>query len=160
MERIVNFYPAWDKRNLDSQKDYGIHCVEIYFVLKGIEGAVSFTILSGWFLSNTTDKLLRSTEHKSESHFGVGDFFMCHFQGRGVDVSYHSLRPLKEWHKSEEPSTKKCEWLEGKPCWCDGSSLNAKRIFNILVERGSNAVWQELENYYNETFKAKGELKC
>jgi len=38
-------------------------------------------------------------------------------------------------------------------CQYDGSSLNAERIYNVLLEEGDLGVWRELETYYNRLFK-------
>lgn len=49
-----------------------------------------------------------------------------------------------------------CEYLNGKPCYYDGSSLNAEKYMDILISQGDEALWEALEKYYCETF---GELK-
>jgi hypothetical protein len=46
-----------------------------------------------------------------------------------------------------------CEYLDDAPCFYDGSGLNAERIYKVLLEKGSDGVWQELEEYYEHTFK-------
>ena len=67
-----------------------------------------------------------------------------------ADLGYHSYEPRYEW---QDPITDSCEYLNGKPCYYDGSGLNAERIYEVLLERGSDGVWQELESFYNEVFK-------
>ena len=37
-------------------------------------------------------------------------------------------------------------------CYYDGSGLNADKLRDIMLEKGSDAVWKELEDYYHETF--------
>ena len=44
----------------------------------------------------------------------------------------------------------------GGICYYDGSGLAAEGVFNKLVAKGSEAVWQEMESCYKERF---GELK-
>ena len=47
-EKIVHAEPAFDKRNGDPKKNYGIHGVNLRFVLKSKLGAVQFLfILAG-----------------------------------------------------------------------------------------------------------------
>ena len=46
-----------------------------------------------------------------------------------------------------------CDYLDGAPCYYDGSGLNADRIYKILLTEGSDGVWRELEEYYEEIFK-------
>ena len=67
-----------------------------------------------------------------------------------ADLGYHSLKPTYE---EQSICTESCEYLDGKPCYYDGSGLNAKRIYNILVNEGDSGVWKELENFYNEIFE-------
>lgn len=45
-----------------------------------------------------------------------------------------------------------CEYLDGEPCYYDGSSLNAVDVMKILIEQGSEAVWKYLEECYHEQF--------
>ena len=43
MERIIKFHQAYDKRHPNPSKNYGIHGVDLVFVLKGELGAVVST---------------------------------------------------------------------------------------------------------------------
>lgn len=52
MEKIIKFAPAYDKRHSDPKKNYGVHGVELKFILKGEEGAVQFVIFTNWMLPN------------------------------------------------------------------------------------------------------------
>jgi hypothetical protein len=70
-----------------------------------------------------------------------------------ADVGYHSPVPMYE---DQEPITKECEYLDGKPCYYDGSGLRADEVFDILATEGSDGVWRELEAFYLSTF---GELE-
>ncbi len=131
MKRIIKFYPAFDKRNTDSSKNYGIHCMDIFFVLIGELGAVSFTIFSGWFLPHIDSKTPK---------------------GSGACISYHTLNPV---YDGQNVSKDECEWLEGKACYCDSTYIQAEELFNILVAEGDEAMWCELENKYDEVIKNK-----
>lgn len=126
LERIVKFYPAFDKRDSDPKKDYGIHCVDLLMLVKGEKGAVQFRLFTGWYLSHL--------DQKSEP--------------APADLGYHSLKPIYE---DQTPISENCEWLNA-PCYYDGSGLNAQRVFDVLLKEGSDGVWRELEEYYNEVF--------
>lgn len=140
MERVVEFTPAYDKRHPDPKKNYGIHGVNIKFLLKGAEGAVQFLLFTNWFLPEVQAEL-------DEKHI---DHLPCHPQP--ADLGYHSLKPMYEGHKS---ITKRCPDIGGKPCYYDGSGLAAEHIFEVLVRHGEDAVWKELEEYYAEIFKVE-----
>jgi hypothetical protein len=144
LARIVLFRPAYDKRDNDPQKNYGIHGVELVFVLKGPAGAIQFVVLTDWQLPHVTKEL----------------------EARGyvstpmpADVGYHSPIPRYKGQSLIEDS---CEWLDGKPCYYVGSGLQAYEVFEILRREGSDGVWRELERRYRELFsggKGAGKLK-
>lgn len=64
-------------------------------------------------------------------------------------LGYHSPKPMYE---GQSAITHECEFLEGKPCYYDGSALNAGPVYERLVSEGSEGVWKALEAYYEETF--------
>ena len=97
-------------------------------VLKGSKGAVQFVLLLGWNIKG------REVDHL---------FPMP------ADLGYHSPVPMYDGH---DPIQEECQYLDGKPCYYDGSGLNAERIFEVLKQKGSEAVWKELEEYYKSIF--------
>ncbi len=139
MEKITNFAPAFDKRDPNPSQNYGIHGVELRMVLKGELGAVQFVLYTNWQLPNVQEEM-RIKMHPDK-------YFL--FEPMPADLGYHSHTAMYE---GQEPMTKECEYLNGKPCFYDGSGLNAQRIYDALVSKGSDAVWSELEEYYKSTF--------
>jgi hypothetical protein len=142
LERIVKFYPAFDKRSNDPKKDFGIHGVELLMLLKGPAGAIQFKVFTNWMLpsvqAETDDRMLARCEKI---------YLRCLYHPMAVDIGYHSYIPR---HEGQTIITDKCEWLEGKPCYYDGSSLNAEPVLALLIAEGSDAVWKELESWYKE----------
>lgn len=128
-ERIIRFYPAYDRRHEDPDKSYGVHGVDIKFVLKGEEGAIQFVLFTGWQLPHVARE-----QGKPLDCFPLPS-----------DLGYHSPIPRYEGHK---PVTEPCEWLQGGPCYYDGSSLAAEAVFEILLREGDEGVWAELEKTY------------
>lgn len=141
-ERIVKLRPAYDKRNPEPKKDYGIHGVDLLFVLKGKKGAVQFLVFTGWHLPKVQKEL-------DEKPFNPKFPYLFH-KPMPADIGYHSPKPMYEDHK---PLTKSCKILDGKPCYYDGSGLQAEKVFEILVREGSEGLWKYLEKYYNATFQ-------
>lgn len=182
MERITKFDPAYDRRDPDPNKNYGIHGVDLRMVLRGKLGAVQYVQFCNWYpISVNKEELAK------------GGSFICKNEGYRTmiqapfpcDLGYHSKVPMYEGHTPigstrpmealrnislsielgldelnidmPEPDPVKqedipnCEYL-GCPCYYDGSSLNAERVFDILVEKGSDGVWKYLEEYYIDTF--------
>ncbi len=48
MQREITMTPAYDKRDPDPSKNYGVHGVNIVYVLKGKLGAVQFVLYTNW----------------------------------------------------------------------------------------------------------------
>jgi hypothetical protein len=134
-ERIVEILPAFDKR----KEGYGIHGCDMRMVLKGEKGAVGFTLYTNWMLPHV-EKELDAKIHEQFPHLS------CH--PLPADLGYHSPTPHYEGQKSMGP----CEYLNGEPCYYDGSGLNAENIYHALLSRGSDGVWEELERCYNGVF--------
>lgn len=136
-ERIIQLRPAYDKRDSDPSKNYGVHGVDLLFVLKGSKGAVQFLLYTNWHLSRVEEEFMNK-------YSSYGQFW----KPMPADLGYHSLKPLYEGQISYDD----CLWLDGKPCYYDGSGLNAERIWKVLLEEGSDGVWRELEEYYKSVF--------
>ncbi len=143
MERIFKMNPAFDKRNPDPKKNYGIHGVELLMVLKGKLGAVQFLLYTNWQLPHVSEG--QRNKLKPDNYFL--------FEPLPADLGYHSPKPMYDDHNL---ASKECEYLDEGPCYYDGSGLNAQEIYNTLLHEGSDGVWVKLENYYKDTF---GELK-
>ena len=128
LERIVEFVPGYDKKD----EGWGIHGVDLRMVLKGPRGAVQFVLYTGWYQPH-----LRKT---------MGAQWPL-----PADVGYHSPEPR---YDGQEPMAEACEYLDGAPCYYDGSGLRAEKVFDILTEKGSDGVWEYLEDEYKALFGA------
>jgi len=138
---------AYDKRHKENSKNYGIGCCRMFFSLKGDKGAVVFQVGTGWFLPKTV------TEYKS-NHIDLWNDYPTQW-----DLGYHSYKPMGDYHKEvkdgkvvECPSQDECSFLDGNPCFYDGTALGGDPILQRLLEEGSGAVWEELEKYYKIVF--------
>ncbi|MFA5937582.1 MAG: hypothetical protein WC822_06930 [Candidatus Paceibacterota bacterium] len=138
MERIVNLTAAYDRRNPDPSENYGVHGVNMLFILKGKLGAVQFLLYTNWQLPHVRKEFEHRTDH-----------YLC--EPMPVDIGYHS--PNKMWD-DQSPISDSCEWLDGKPCYYDGSGLYAEEVYVKMLNGGSDAVWKELESFYVKTFGA------
>ena len=138
-ERKILFHPAYDKRNADPKKNYGIHNMSITFVLIGPKGAVQWAISTGWYVKSAREHLKNfplSWEERTMKKIW------------GTDLGYHAHDPQYE----DQYSRDDCHLLGGK-CYYDGSSLNAELLEEGFLEKGEDYVWEKLEGYYNHTFE-------
>jgi hypothetical protein len=131
-ERIVEMHGAFDKRHPDPNKNYGIHGMEIRFVLKGPLGAVQFLVFTGMHLP-----LVAAELWDRQGSYNP-------FEPMGADIGFHSPTPHYDSHTPIED----CPYLDGKPCYYDGSGLQAEEFMGQFLAGGSDAVWPMLEQRY------------
>lgn len=142
LTKEVTFYPAYDKRNPDPSKNYGIHGVSIYFILKGDKGAVQFAVYTDWYLPHVQDEM------KGRDAIGISGL-----RPMGVDVGYHATVPQYE---GQEPmcGPGECKCVpEGESCYYDGSGLRADQwVRDFLLPKGSEGIWEALKEEYVRLF--------
>jgi hypothetical protein len=145
LTREVTFAPAFDRRDPDPKKNYGIHGVEIRFVLKGKKGATQFVIYTNWFLPHVQKELYAKGDISHRLRFNQPE-------PMGADIGYHSLVPQ---YKGQTKMKDGCQYLDGKPCYYDGSGLRADEFIPAFLAGGSDAVWKMLEEEYQRRFENK-----
>lgn len=148
-EKIVQLTPAYDQRDPDPRKDYGVHGVDLIMILKGEKGATQFSLSTGWLLPQTVglpndgsyEELYKYTELLHSS-------FTQRYYPMPTDLGYHAKEPQYE----DQYVRNDCHILGGE-CYYDGSGLNAYIPFRELLTKGSDGVWVVLEKYYNFLFE-------
>lgn len=138
LERRIDITPAIDKRHTGN----GIGGARMYFALIGLEGAVVFTVRTGWYLKETTEWKEICIEKSG------GDF--SSWMGEAHSIGYCSAAPLEEEHKKD--AYENCEWIGGT-CYGQLEYSLAKEPWDLLVRKGMKAMWEWLENYYRTIFK-------
>lgn len=129
-EKIIKITPAFDGRNSDPKKNYGVHGMDIRFVLKGSNGATQFVVFTPMYLSHVHDELFRKGHD---------------FKPVGADIGYHSKHPQYAEHEAMD-----CPYTDEGKCYYDGSSLAADEFMPEFLSGGSDAVWKMLEDRYNK----------
>jgi len=124
-ERITELTEAHDGRS----KKCGIQSVDFRMIVKNEKGAVQFAMCTGWNLKHVREEGVSSKPYP-------------------YDLGYHSPKPQ---YDAQIIIDENCPYIDG-PCYYDGSGLNADPIFDLLCEKGGEAVWQELEKYHNQIF--------
>lgn len=138
LKKSIEFNPAYDRRDPNPSKNYGIHGVDMRWYLKGESGVVQFVVYTGWHLPHVREELRNvPTQHHT----------------MGADVGYHSKTPMYEGQEA----THECNILNG-PCYYDGSGLHALEMFDRLTEEGGEVVWVRLQKYYERTFGVETEM--
>ncbi len=138
-KKTVQFFPAFHKVHEDPSKNYGVGAVRVCMILQGDNGAISFSFSTGMMLKKT---------------YGWWKSKGLHLESNrpdhmGYDVSYHALTAQFEGQTSRDD----CPWLNGKPCFCDGSAMRADEWMDVFVEKGDEAIWSMMEADYKERFE-------
>jgi hypothetical protein len=141
LERSMTISPAWDKTHPDPAKNYGVNPCQLRMSVKGAYGVVQFVMSTAWNLEHVQNA---HDNHKPDAHF---THLGCH--PTGYDVGYHALSPQYE---DQESLTAECEYLDGRPCYYDGSSLRAEDWKWMLISKGSDHIWEMLEAEYRARF--------
>ena len=143
LERSVTFSAAYDKRDKDPCKDYGIHGVEIKFLLKGAEGATQFVLYTNWHLPHVTKEMsMRYYEPiDNDPHWME--------RPQPADLGYHSLVPQ---YDGQTVVNEECSVLDGRPCYYDSFGLRAEVVYHELLTKGDQGVWAALEEEYKRLF--------
>jgi hypothetical protein len=134
------------KRMIDIQGATDGGGVRIIFYLKGKLGVVQYKLSPGWYLPGlfkTGNTLYITGFENNEKLAAINqEFFMNN------DLGYHSYKPMYEG----QISMGKCELMENKDCYYEGSSLQADYAFEALVKGGDDGVWKLLQKFYKNTF--------
>lgn len=122
--------PAFDKRDADPKKNYGIHNVEMHWTLIGPLGAVTLM----W---HTTNLYLPSVEDTRPS-------------SQMFEAVRHSPKPTSEWERKRDGS-KNCAYTGGD-CWSDGGFHCAEAAAAALIAEGEDGLFRELRVLYDAWF--------
>jgi hypothetical protein len=136
--RVVTIRPAFDKRHADPSKNYGIHGADMVFTLVGPAGATYFVAYTNWYLPHVARELRSKVEPDHNP-----------FEPMGAEVGYHSPTPQREGQESRNDA---CEYLDGKPCYCDSSATAGDKMMALLIAKGDEAMWAELRQWYDDQF--------
>ena len=138
-ERKIAFVPAFDKRDLDPRKNYGVHGAEIRFTLRDTEtkDVLCFVLYTNW--------MTRDVQVETDARYPGGSFpYMFHKpQPAGCDL-HLAKKPNVDYASYREH----CE-LTGGECWCDGTAITDD-LFYTLVEQGEEAFWAFMEKRMDE----------
>lgn len=147
LEHKIEFEPAFDRRDPDPKKNYGIHGLTMKFLVIGKKGAIQFVIYTNWHLPAVQEWLIGKCKGSDRNGYAF-----CSLKPMAADIGYHSLNPQYE---GQSKMIDNCPYLNDKPCYYDGSSLQAERYLDILIQYGAGKLWEELDARYQATFGGK-----
>ncbi len=138
LERVTYFKPAFDKRSDNAAEDYGVGSVVMFLVVKGVFGAVSFTVHTGWMLPHI------EAEWKARGVYNALPIVTPDV------IGIHSLAAREGWRRGDKP----CDWLNGSHCYLQSLDyFQSHPLWKIMLTEGSEGVWLYMENLYQEYFR-------
>lgn len=131
--------------------------------LTGHLGAVSFSYVPDLPCWDELKAILRAS-------FGDDEFYRRHYTyPQGIDLSYHSRRPLREWQVEQEEKDARPDEFLGAPfecdllvegrCWSDGSITRALEMSPLIQAEGEEPMWEYLAYYYHQTFYPEDDME-
>lgn len=125
-QTTVVFEPGYNDRG----GNHGVHGMDFRFLLRGPKGVAGFMMSSGWVPGEK----------------GVNPSVSTLFP-MATDISYHAHSPQREGH---ERATESCPYLDGQPCFSDGSFMAAEPVLEAFIVRGEAAVWEALRQWHDD----------
>ena len=156
MEHKIIFRPADDKTDPDPYKNYGVHDIDMKFLVFGDKGIVEFELSTNWYLPHVMERRLQSM--KRNVFLAKKDFLlMTWISPKPLDICYWSLERLSE---DDTFFDKGLDYVfDHKPCFYgyryereEDGLWTTDYVYNQFLLRGDIAIWEYLENYYRETF--------
>lgn len=124
LERAVAFEPGYNDRG----GPYGVHGMDIRWMLRGPKGAVQFLMSTGW------------VPGEKGVPPQISDLYPS-----GSDLGYHARVP--QWEGQEIYGHESCDVLGGR-CYYDGSGLAARDLLREFTREGERVIWTALEARY------------
>lgn len=153
LKREIQITKAFDKRNDDPKKDYGIGSCRLYFIVKGNKGAVTIDFFTNWFLESTVKEYSEIGIRKNRMD-GTKDTVKTKInlhEGIPIHSGVFSIHNKK---KTKYTTKTKCPVL-GDYCYPDISCMYGNKFLPILLSKGSDGVFKELEKEYKLRFGGK-----
>lgn len=125
--REITIDAAYDKRDSDPAKNYGIHGAHMWFNLTREDNqGLSFSVATNWYLPHVAEELKNSIYGTSEIYGGA--------------VSYHAHAAKNEY----VCLMKNCPITKGN-CYSDGSAVLGDEFLATLIAEGTEGLWKRME---------------
>lgn len=144
LRREVRFEPGFDLVE-ETDGRYGRSSMLIRFVLHGPDGCVQFVMSTGWLPSHVMSAEWGDQVDVRRPLRCLDGVRPIPPEPMATDLGHHWRTPSYE----DEYQQDHCDVIDGGgPCFYDGSSLNAEPVMAALFQRGDEAVWEALTQYY------------
>ena len=145
LRRITHVRPGYDCRNVpckhERKGDHGIAGDEWTYVVTDGQTAINLSVLTSRY-PDTVPPVAREVAREAINRDGYGNL--------PSDLGRHFTKRVSEW----ECPLESCLWLDGQPCFYDGSGLQALEFWlahgdGSKPEQGE-AFWVALEAEWRE----------
>lgn len=140
LERAVLFQPGYNgDHDAEPRHNYGVHGMEITWLLRGPAGAVQLMIYTNWIPGE-----LSPGHGLPPGGMAVPRAPFEHYP-MSAGIGLHSPSPLYD----DQHSRLDCRLLDGA-CYYDEALTASDHLAKRFVLEGEPAVWAELESWYAE----------
>lgn len=137
-EQLVTCTPAFEARDPDPSKDYGIGGVQISFAERRGDLVIECSFFTDWYLPETQEKLSRQPRGTYYKPIPLCNGIYWHYPKKTNEYQYEQ---------------KECI-LSGGSCYGEaGSALYAEKITERLLREGAAGVWAEIDQAFKEADK-------
>lgn len=133
----IKIHAAYDKRNPNPKKNYGIHGAHIYFSVKTEDNeGLSFSVSTNWQLPHVQKEI-----DAKEPVPGLDKYWGHKPSAFSVDI--HTKTPRYEGQSCIE----NCSITGGK-CYADGSGMLGESFLETLITEGSEGLFKRMEQQF------------
>lgn len=137
-DREVHFYPGYDHRGDPEKQQYGCHGMDVFFILRVGEDAISWKLGTGWL----------PNDHGTRPLLAIPS--LSHLDPNAGPVVIHSASKRQDWWSDGGV----CEYIEADKCYGDVGYLVGDSVLKALASGGHDAVWARLAEIHDEWTRA------
>jgi len=138
LKEDISITPAFDYMNNKDKAEYGRGCSIITFAIIGEKGAITLTAFTNWFLPETLKVVPNITKIDNNIHSKIAQI--------------HTNTPLKNIDDNLLfiNCYDNCSYVISEKCYCYSflSCHKEEELIELLIRKGSDALFKELESYY------------
>lgn len=132
-ERTVEFLPGYDYRNDPENSGRGCHGMDVMFILRVGQDAISWRLMTGWLPTADARHPLQGTPS------------LIQYDPNAGPVVIHSASKRQDWWSDGGI----CEYITADKCWGDIGYLVGDKVLSALASDGHEGVWAELRRIYD-----------
>lgn len=134
LERAVQFVPGRDGPSVEDGHYYAVTDLQIRWLLRGPRGVAQFVLGTDWLPTTAAAAYART-----------GRIPATLWAATPQDLGSHTETPQGPWDRLLMPA---CPYLDSRPCFYEGSTVDAEAVYAAFTTEGEPAIWRALMAKY------------